>query len=360
MIRGHPNPDPRPGQRECDRTSAVDSVISCRRAIARRADGRCARRRGRTRSPTTASSRRRRRGAPGRRRTAPRRAARAESNAPPWASPCGSGSSRPDSAIAWSMVLILPLARPAITTVLEHREPQQRHAPLAQQHDDGDPPPDVADERQPDEGHAGDRLVGDRVGDLAEVGDQVVLAGEVAVDLVGDHRDDEQGEGHPAPQRSSRRRRAAAPSRRTAPSRSAAWSGRWAMFQLLTWRAPCCGSVIRSLRPRRAIRSTPSVATTSAATQVADARRRRRRSAYVVPSTSGPWWAARPSTSPSSTDSTSTSTVLADPLLGALGGELLDQRGHVLGAGADLVLVQLAVVRRRPRCRPRRSSRRRR
>ena len=39
--------------------------------------------------------------------------------------------------------------------------------------------------------------------------------------------------------------------------------------------------------------------------------------------------------------------LLAEPLLGALRVELLDQRGDVLGAGADLVLVELAVVRRR-------------
>ena len=80
-----------------------------------------------------------------------------------------------------------------------------------------------------------------------------------------------------------------------------------------------------------------------------------------MPSTSGPWWAARPSTpSDPSTDSTSTLDGLADPLLGALGVELLDQGGDVLGPRADLVLVELAVVGLAPRCRPRRSSRTRR
>ena len=38
--------------------------------------------------------------------------------------------------------------------------------------------------------------------------------------------------------------------------------------------------------------------------------------------------------------------LVADPLLGPLRGELLDQVGHVCGARADLVLVELVVVRR--------------
>ena len=69
-------------------------------------------------------------------------------------------------------------------------EAQQGDAPLADQDDDGDGPPPraVEDDRQPDERHAGHRLVRDRVGDLAEVGDQPALAGDVTVDLVGDHR----------------------------------------------------------------------------------------------------------------------------------------------------------------------------
>ena len=59
------------------------------------------------------------------------------------------------------------------------------------QHDDRDGPPQVAHDGEPDERHSGERLVGDRVGDLAEVRDQVAAACEVAVDLVGDHRADE-------------------------------------------------------------------------------------------------------------------------------------------------------------------------
>ena len=55
----------------------------------------------------------------------------------------------------------------------------------------------------------------------------------------------------------------------------------------------------------------------------------------MVPSTSGPWWAgAALDVAVRRRDSTSTSTLLADPLLGALGVELLDQVGDVLGPGA--------------------------
>jgi DEAD/DEAH box helicase len=64
----------------------------------------------------------------------------------------------------------------------------------------GDPPPELADQRQPHEGHPGQRLVGDRVGDLAEVGDQVAAACDVAVDLVGDHRGHEEQERDGTPQ----------------------------------------------------------------------------------------------------------------------------------------------------------------
>ena len=74
--------------------------------------------------------------------------------------------------------------------------------------------------------------------------------------------------------------------------------------------------------------------------------RRRVPRSTVVPSTSGPWWAARPTTSPSTVLLDQHHDVLADPLLGALRGELLDQVGHVRGAGPDLVLVELVVVRR--------------
>ena len=82
----------------------------------------------------------------------------------------------------------------------------------------------------------------------------------------------------------------------------------------------------------------------------------------VTPSTSGPWWAARPDTSSDAVlvarpPRPAPATLLADPLLGALAVELLDQRADVLDPLGDDVLGQLARRRSRPRCRPRRSSR---
>ena len=86
--------------------------------------------------------------------------------------------------------------------------------------------------------------------------------------------------------------------------------------------------------------------TTSAADQVTD-RTRSDSLRYVDPSTSGPWCAARPSTTVVVLDRLDEHhDLLADALLGPLGGELLGQPGDVLDPVADLVLVELAVERR--------------
>ena len=83
---------------------------------------------------------------------------------------------------------------------------------------------------------------------------------------------------------------------------------------------------------------------------------------WHIPSTSGPWCAARPRpASPSSDSSTSTSTRSPDALLGALRGQLLDERGDPLDALGDSTSSGSACPGApRPRCRPRRSSRTRR
>ena len=54
-------------------------------------------------------------------------------------------------------------------------EAVDRDPDFADQHDDRDPPRQLAEDRQPDEGEPGEHLVGDRVQELAEVGDDVVL-----------------------------------------------------------------------------------------------------------------------------------------------------------------------------------------
>ena len=63
----------------------------------------------------------------------------------------------------------------------------------------GDPPGQVAEHGQPDQRRPGERLVGDRVGDLAEIGDLAALAGDVPVVPVGDRRDGENRPGDPPP-----------------------------------------------------------------------------------------------------------------------------------------------------------------
>ena len=82
--------------------------------------------------------------------------------------------------------------------VPDDHEPHHRHPDLADEDDDGHPPGHDPDDRQAHEGHPGQRLVGDRVGHLAEVGDLLAAPREVAVDAVGDHRHAEDDQrGHP-------------------------------------------------------------------------------------------------------------------------------------------------------------------
>lgn len=82
--------------------------------------------------------------------------------------------------------------------IARHHQPVHGDADLAHKHDDRHPPGQLAEDREPDERTAGQRLVGDRVEELSEIGDDLVLAGEVAVDAVGRDRDDEQDRRPPA------------------------------------------------------------------------------------------------------------------------------------------------------------------
>ena len=99
-----------------------------------------------------------------------------------------SGSTYSPIATACSSVLTLP---PRLAGMTPCRITQNRSSvtpDLAGQHHHGDPPRQVAEHRQPDQRGADQRLVGDRVGQLAELGDESALAGDVAVDAVGDRR----------------------------------------------------------------------------------------------------------------------------------------------------------------------------
>ena len=65
-------------------------------------------------------------------------------------------------------------------------------AHLADQHDDRDPPRQLAEDGQSHEREAGEHLVGDRIEQLAQIGDDVVSARDPPVDAVGRDGEDEQ------------------------------------------------------------------------------------------------------------------------------------------------------------------------
>src|SRR5699024_174366 len=96
--------------------------------------------------------------------------------------------------------LDLPAAGGGHDDDADHEEPQQGDAEFAHEDDHRHPPGQFGDDGQADEGRGHERFVGDGVGDLAEVRHEVVLAGQVAVDLVGEHGQEEDDE-RPPPRR---------------------------------------------------------------------------------------------------------------------------------------------------------------
>jgi hypothetical protein len=92
----------------------------------------------------------------------------------------------------------LPTAPGRHDAVPDNDEPHDGDADLAREHEERHPPRHQPDEREPDERHPQQRLVGDRVEDLADIGHQAARPGDVAVDPVGDHGDDEDCEGREA------------------------------------------------------------------------------------------------------------------------------------------------------------------
>ena len=295
-------------------------------------------RRGRTRSPTTSSSRRRRRGRSGRGRTGRRRPCPARRSS--WRS----GSGRPARATAWRTVLTLPLWAAGITTCLrtESRRAVTLHSRTRTRmvtHHQTSPTIESATNAMPVSALS---AIGSAI--LPKLVTRLRAAGDVAVDLVGDHRQREQRERDAAPAGSSRRRRAS-----SAQPKNGTITMRSVVRALGTFQLPGARLLpSRSSRHARspigsATRSTPSVAMTSART----------RSPTRVPSGRSPaWWCRRPRDPggrpgppppPSVQRLHQHLDALADPLLGALGVELLDQRGDVLDPCPDLVLVELAV-----------------
>ena len=83
-------------------------------------------------------------------------------------------------------------------------EPQHGHAQLAEHDHAGDPPGQLAERGQADQGRPGQRLVGYRVRDLAEIGHQPAAASQPPVEQVGQRRDAERHERGQPPDRPAR------------------------------------------------------------------------------------------------------------------------------------------------------------
>ena len=247
--------------------------------------------------------------------------------------------------------------------VPDHREPEQRDADLPDQDDQGHPPGQVAEHGQPDQGGPGQCLVGDRVGDLAEVGDLPTLAGDVPVIPVGDRGDGEDPPGDPPPGRvvPALANRA---SRKTGTRISRSTVRAFGRFtsdtggggrSVIVWRPRGRASSVTvvvvavvvvaavvewSQWPRDRVPSPPGRCRRCRRSDTAPDAPGRRSAAgraalptiRTLPSTSGAWCGPRPNTSvPSPCVRIDQHQHLgADPVLGALRGQLLDQRGDPL------------------------------
>ena len=80
--------------------------------------------------------------------------------------------------------------------MLQHPETEHGDAQFPGEDDDGDPPRELTQHRQPDQCRTDQRLVRDRVGQLAEVRDQAPLTGDTTVVVIRHG-----GEGEHAPRR---------------------------------------------------------------------------------------------------------------------------------------------------------------
>ena len=208
------------------------------------------------------------------------------------------------------------------------------------------------------------RLVGDRVGHLAEVGDQVAAAGQLAVEPVGDRRDGEHASATirhrvPSSRNSSQTNNGTSTSRRTVRtfamlSTVPACGRRPPADRVVAGTRPSCARPRRrrGRRPRRRRRACHETRPTSADRSSTCA-------GVTSPSTSGAWCAARPS-SRRSVGSTSTSTT--SPTRSSARWAVSSSASAVsVGDPARRSRRRRACRRSRPpRCRPRRSSRTRR
>ena len=206
---------------------------------------------------------------------------------------------------------------------------------------------------------ADQRLVGDRVGELAEVGDQPAaraMSPSTRSVIAATVNDPHAATRHAAscpPSCSSR-------TGNTGTSAAAARSTRWrcsrARRALAAGRRRQAGRRSRCRDQVDALDGRTTRARDESARTV-----RRAASAASMPSTSGPWWAAAAHPAPSSSSS-STRTTTCSPTRSSARWAVSSSTSWLMRAGpASAILVgELAVAGRRPRCRPRRSTRRRR
>ena len=239
--------------------------------------------------------------------------------------------------------------------VPDHDEAQRRDAELADQDDDGDPPGQLAQPGQADQRRADQRLVGDRVDDLADVGDQAAAAGELAVEPVGQRGDAK------TTVAATRQPPWCPPSCSSSTAKTGTSSSRTkvsalAMFQTLTPGRRRCGDRVAAVAaaapaaPRRPARSSPRrlrpghqvdtlAATTAARTSSPDRRGRPGPAQQPGDAVDVRALVQRPALgrSPSSSDALDQDLDrLADPLLGPLGGQLLDQVADLGGTRAAI------------------------
>src|SRR5437868_988873 len=168
----------------------------------------------------------------------------------------------------------------------DQQQAQQRDAELPGDDHYGDPPGQLSQQGEADQRGAGQRLVGDRIGDLPEVGDQVVSPGQLAVQMVGDRGHHEHAEGRETPAGA-----------RDEEAEDEEGDERQSDHREDVGDVPQTdhAALVRAHGPAliRAIRSTPSASTTMARTIWPGTSPIP--CTVTEPSTSGPWWAALPS-----------------------------------------------------------------
>ena len=226
--------------------------------------------------------------------------------------------------MTWSRVLSLAAPAGRDDAAPDDPEPQAGHGHLPDDDDAGHPPWQRAQVRQGDQSGPGQRLVGNRIGDLAEVSDEAPPPGQLAIEQVS-HRGERKGHERDRPVASTARQQEphedwhqgqaehrqavghvdhARRWRRVPDSELIIRRRRRVLLRpavpvlagpgsCRAQRAPEALSPAATTASVSASRSTPSLPVTTAATTSPGASCRSLRTS-VAPSTSGAWCSARP------------------------------------------------------------------